>query len=169
LSGTTLRCCRAMPVSITGFGAASTWRLLDPRGVLIAHSHLDPPKARGPSPGPTWTVVEETSKGRRFPCSIDPNLQPLRHAKRAAKATESDRNWDWGYLQIGAQLAPGSNAERETACGGSALKRSWCWALLWQPWPAGGCPAWRMRRCWRYRQQEQFQNRRCAHELHRTL
>ncbi len=135
-------------------------RLLDPRGVLIAHSPGSP-KARGPSPGPTWSVVEEQAKERFLQYSIH-----LHRSDAPAQPGTDQKELDWGYLQIGRSLR-GLDAERERlwwsaqtivvlALLVAALASWWLSGLAMRPLLAA------------YRQQEQF-TADAAHELRAPL
>lgn len=81
-------------------------RLLDPRGVLIAHSPGSP-RVKAERPGPAWMLVAGPG-GERF-------LQYSIHLHRSHTPAHPDANaleLDWGYLQIGRSLS-GLDAERQ--------------------------------------------------------
>jgi len=103
---------------------------------LIAHFPLDH-KSQGPKPWPTWTVVEETSKGAL--------LQVIRSIARPTPGQPGHRSEGTG-LGVSARWARlrGLDDGAGNGCGGRPNDRGvWrCWSAAW---PAGGCPAWRLR------------------------
>ncbi len=135
-------------------------RLLDRRGVLIAHSPGSP-RAKAERPGPAWSVVTGP-RGERF-------LQYSIHLHRSHTPAQADANpleLDWGYLQIGRSLR-GLDAERERlwwatqtivvlALLVAGLTSWWLSGLAMRPLLAA------------YRQQEQF-TADAAHELRAPL
>lgn len=139
-------------------------RLLDPRGVLIAHSPGSPsrsPRAKAERLDPAWSV-EEGPGGDRF-------LQYSIHLHRSHTPNHSGANaleLDWGYLEIGRSLR-GLDAERERlwwatqtivvlALLVAGLASWWLSGLAMRPLLAA------------YRQQEQF-TADAAHELRAPL
>jgi two-component Ni(II)/redox sensor kinase NrsS len=139
-------------------------RLLDPRGVLIAHSPGSPNgtfRAVAERPGPAWSVMAGPG-GERF-------LQYSIHLHRSHTPAHADSNpleLDWGYLQIGRSLR-GLDAERERlwwatqtivvlALLVAGLASWWLSGLAMRPLLAA------------YRQQEQF-TADAAHELRAPL
>ena len=135
-------------------------RLLDPRGVLIAHSPGSP-SAKAERPDAVWRVVE-TPGGERF---LQYSIH-LHHAHTPARAGADPMELDWGYLQIGRSLR-GLDAERERlwwttqtivvlALLVAGLASWWLSGLAMRPLLAA------------YRQQEQF-TADAAHELRAPL
>lgn len=139
-------------------------RLLDPRGVLIAHSpgsSSHSPRAKAERLGPAWSVMAGPGGGRFLQYSI--------HLHRSHQQEHSGANaleLDWGYLQIGRSLR-GLDAERERlwwatqtivvlALLVAGLASWWLSALAMRPLLAA------------YRQQEQF-TADAAHELRAPL
>ncbi len=135
-------------------------RLLDPRGVLIAHSPGSP-RAKAEHPGRAWTVVAGPG-GERF-------LQYSIHLHRSHTPAQPGANaleLDWGYLQIGRSLR-GLDGERQRlwwatqkivvlALLVAGLASWWLSGLAMRPLLAA------------YRQQEQF-TADAAHELRAPL
>lgn len=139
-------------------------RLLDPRGVLIAHSPGSPshsPRAKTERSGPAWSVVAGPGGDRFLQYSIH-----LHHSHTPARAGANALELDWGYLQIGRSLR-GLDAERERLWWGTqtivvfallvaGLASWWLSGLAMSPLLAA------------YRQQEQFTSD-AAHELRAPL
>lgn len=135
-------------------------RLLDPRGVLIAHSPGSP-SAKTEHPDAVWKVVA-TPGGERF---LQYSIH-LHHAHTPDRAGADPMELDWGYLQIGRSLR-GLDAERERlwwatqtivllALLVAGLASWWLSGLAMRPLLAA------------YRQQEQF-TADAAHELRAPL
>lgn len=139
-------------------------RLLDPGGVLIAHSPGSPsrsPRAKAERPGPAWSVVAGPGGERFLQYSIH-----LHHSHTSADSGANALELDWGYLQIGRSLR-GLDAERERlwwatqtivvlALLVAGLASWWLSGLAMRPLLAA------------YRQQEQF-TADAAHELRAPL
>jgi two-component Ni(II)/redox sensor kinase NrsS len=134
-------------------------RLLDPRGVLIAHSPGSP-TTKAERPGPAWSMVAGPGGERFLQYSIH-----LHHSHTPARAGADPTELDWGYLQIGRSLR-GLDAERERlwwttqtmvvlALLVAGLASWWLSGLAMGPLLAA------------YRQQEQF-TADAAHELRAT-
>jgi two-component Ni(II)/redox sensor kinase NrsS len=138
--------------------------MLDPGGVLIAHSPGSPsrsPRTKAQRPGTVWTVVEGPGGERFLQYSIH-----LHRSHRAAREGADSMELDWGYLQIGRSLS-GLDAERERlwlttqlmvvlALLVAGLASWWLSGLAMRPLLAA------------YRQQEQF-TADAAHELRAPL
>ncbi len=135
-------------------------RLLDPRGVLIAHSPGSP-RVKPERPGPTWMVVAGLGGDRFLQYSIH-----LHRSHTPAHPGANAQELDWGYLQIGRSLS-GLDAERERlwwaiqtivvlALLVAGLASWWLSGLAMRPLLAA------------YRQQEQF-TADAAHELRAPL
>ena len=139
-------------------------RLLDPRGVLIAHSPGSPglsPQTKVESSGSSWSVVVRPGGERFLQYSIH-----LHHSHTSAHSGANAQELDWGYLQIGRSLR-GLDAERERLWW--ATQKIVVLALL----VAGLASWWLSGLAMRplltaYRQQEQF-TADAAHELRAPL
>jgi len=123
-------------------------RLPDPVAVLIAHSPGSP-KARGPSPGPTWNRGGGTSKAS---ASCQYSIHLHRPNARAA-SSRSAGNWIGGICRSAA--ASRARCERERLWW-VRPQRSWCFGV------GGALASWwfvrlRCGRCWRpYRSRSKF-------------
>jgi two-component Ni(II)/redox sensor kinase NrsS len=139
-------------------------RLLDPRGVLIAHSPGSPsqsPRAQAEHLGPAWSVVVGPGGERSMQYSIH-----LHRSHTPVHSGAKARELDWGYLQIGRSLR-GLDAERQRLWW--AIQTIVVLALL----VAGLASWWLSGLAMRpllvaYRQQEQF-TADAAHELRAPL